>query len=212
MHHHLVLLGDSIFDNAAYVQGGLSVIEHVRRALPSDWKATLLARDGAMAMGVIEQLERLPADATHLMVSAGGNDALEHASVILREPADSFFAVASHLAAVQTQFKQDYCAVIDALVAQGKPAVICTIYDAIPGLEPGLVTALSLFNDVILRRAFLMRLGVIDLRQFCTEASDYAGIWPIEPSAAGGAKIARAIVRAATTPLPEWDGARVLSP
>ena len=30
---HLVLLGDSIFDNAAYVEGGPAVIDHVRLAL-----------------------------------------------------------------------------------------------------------------------------------------------------------------------------------
>ena len=32
---HVVLLGDSIFDNGRYVPGGPSVIEHLRKALPA---------------------------------------------------------------------------------------------------------------------------------------------------------------------------------
>jgi hypothetical protein len=210
--NHLVLLGDSIFDNAAYVQGGPSVIEHVRRALPADWKATLLARDGAMTGGVVEQLIRLPADTTQLIVSAGGNDALEHAGMILHEQANSFADAMSRLAAIQKRFDQNYRDMLDAVAAKSKPTMVCTIYDAIPGLEPSLVAALSLFNDVIARRAIRMRLPLIDLRQFCTEATDFAGIWPIEPSQSGGAKIGRAIARAATTPTSEWDGCKVLSP
>ena len=43
---HIVLLGDSIFDNAAYVNGGPEVIEQLRSILPQDWQATLLAIDG----------------------------------------------------------------------------------------------------------------------------------------------------------------------
>ena len=73
---HLILLGDSIFDNAFYVPGGPSVIEHVRRLLPSPWKATLLAIDGAKVASVFDQLEHMPSDATHLVLSIGGNNAL----------------------------------------------------------------------------------------------------------------------------------------
>src|SRR5262249_20871634 len=43
---HVVLLGDSIFDNDRYVPGDPSVIKHLRRALPHGWRATLLAGDG----------------------------------------------------------------------------------------------------------------------------------------------------------------------
>jgi hypothetical protein len=55
------------------------------------------------------------------------------------------------------------------------------------------VAALSTFNDVITRAAFEAGLPLLDLRLICDEDSDYAN--PIEPSEAGGAKIARAIVR-----------------
>jgi hypothetical protein len=86
---HAVLLGDSIFDNGRYVPSGPSVIEHLRRALPGGWLATLLARDGAGTAELARQLERLPADATHLVVSVSGNDALNHSGPLLDQTAGS---------------------------------------------------------------------------------------------------------------------------
>ena len=51
--------------------------------------------------------------------------------------------------------------------------------------------ALAVFNDVVVRTAAAHGLDVIDLRAVCDQPQDYAN--PIEPSAIGGAKIARAI-------------------
>ena len=78
---HIVLMGDSIFDNGAYVNGGPAVIAQLRHALPG-WKCTLLAVDGDVVAGVSRQLVSLPSDATHLVVSAGGNDALAYAPLL----------------------------------------------------------------------------------------------------------------------------------
>ncbi len=63
---HVVLLGDSVFDNEAYVAGGPDVVRQLRHALPTGSKATLCATDGATASGVSRQLQRMPGDATHL--------------------------------------------------------------------------------------------------------------------------------------------------
>ncbi len=57
-------------------------------------------------------------------------------------------------------------------------------------------TALTVFNDVITRQAFLAGVPLIDLRLICTEDADYAN--PIEPSSQGGDKIARSIARTVT--------------
>ena len=65
---HIVLLGDSVFDNASYVPGGPSVLEWLRRCLPRGSQATLLAVNGACVSNVSRQLARVPADATHLIV------------------------------------------------------------------------------------------------------------------------------------------------
>jgi hypothetical protein len=81
----------------------------------------------------------------------------------------------------------------------GRPAVFCTVYDAMPGVDPAALAALAVFNDVILRAAFRAHAPVIDLRLLCSERSDYSAISPIEPSAKGGAKIARLIAQVATS-------------
>lgn len=194
--NHVVLLGDSIFDNARYVPGSPSVIELLRRALPEGWKATLLARDGASTAEIARQLESLPADATHLVLSVGGNDALDHSSLLLHEPANSFAEVLSRLSGIRDEFRQNYRCVLGHVLSLDHPVVVCTIYDSIPGLDPVEATGLALFNDVILKEAFRARLPVIDFRLVCTKPSDYARSSPIEPSATGGGKIARAISRA----------------
>jgi hypothetical protein len=208
---HIVLLGDSIFDNDRYVPGGPSVIEHLRRALPSGWRATLLAVDGSIAAQVESQLARLPVDASHLVVSTGGNNALEQSVVILNEPAGSFAEVLSRLADVRQEFEAEYRSMLQAVLKHGKPTAVCTVYDAIPELSQAERAGLCLFNDVILREAFRARVPVIDLRLICNEKSDYAQSSPIEPSVAGGGKIARAVARAVLGVDSASEGVRVFT-
>jgi len=80
----VVLLGDSIFDNAAYTRGGPHVARQVNEALPDGWRGVLAAVDGAVVGEVPAQLRSLPRDATHLVLSAGGNDALGHTGLLDR--------------------------------------------------------------------------------------------------------------------------------
>jgi hypothetical protein len=194
---HVVLLGDSIFDNARYVPDRPPVVEQLRKGLPGGWRATLLAVDGHTAGDVPGQLARLPADATHLVVSAGGNDALG-ASWILAQSADSVGHALAQLHGAQAEFREVYRRMLRAVLAAGKPTAVCTVYDAIPGLGPAELTALGLFNEVILREAFLAGLPVVDLRLVCTDAADYSSLSPIEPSVAGGSKITRVVAGVAT--------------
>lgn len=192
--NHAVLLGDSIFDNAAYVPGKPSVIEQLRKTLPGDWKATLIAVDADVTADVQHQIERLPDDATHLIVSSGGNDALGHSS-ILDQSAGSVKEVLEYFTSVRTSFQQTYRKMIQTLKGLNKNLAVCTVYDCVPGYEGSPMTALAMFNEVILREAFNAKIPVIDLRLICSEFSDYSEISPIEPSAAGGEKIVQAIVR-----------------
>lgn len=189
---HVVLLGDSIFDNARYVPDRPPVIEQVRRSLPSGWKATLLAVDGHITSDVKRQLIGLPEDASHLVVSVGGNDALGE-SGILRQPAATVAEALSILNDVAGQFAGEYQEMLHQVLALQKPTIVCTVYDSIPGLEPEARAALGHFNEVILRSAFAAGIPVIDLRLLCTQSSDYSPLSPIEPSVTGGAKIARVI-------------------
>jgi len=195
---HVVLLGDSIFDNARYVPGRPAVIEQVRQALPGGWRASLLAVDGHVTGDVAGQLRGLPADATHLVVSAGGNDALGE-SLILGEPSRTVGEGLALLQEVRDRFADAYRAMLQALAAVGKPTAVCTVYDAVPGLAPAERAALAGFNEVILREAFAAGLPVIDLRLACDRPADYSHVSPIEPSFVGGTKIVRLIAEVVTT-------------
>lgn len=193
---HVVLLGDSIFDNERYVPDRPPVIEQVRRALPPEWQATLLAVDGHVVGDVAGQMRKMPTDATHLFISAGGNDALGE-SLILQEAACTVADALGLLRQVHNRFRSDYREMLRTVLELGKPTTVCTIYDAIPGLGEAERSALSLFNDVILREAFTAGLPVVDLRLVCADAADYSPLSPIEPSVVGGAKIARLIAEVA---------------
>ena len=190
---HVVLLGDSIFDNAAYTGGAPDVVGQLRRRLPQGSKATLGAVDGGMIGDIGGQLQRLPADATHLVLSVGGNDAMDHID-FLGAPVGSTAEALLGLAEIAAGFERRYHAMLDEVLARELPTAICTIYyPRFPDttLQTIAVTALSVFNDCIIRAALVHRLPLLDLRFVCTEEGDYAD--PIEPSARGGEKISRAI-------------------
>jgi hypothetical protein len=190
----VVLLGDSVFDNAAYVGSrDPDVYRQLADLLPQDAQATLLAQDGAVIADVVLQLNRLPRDATHLVVSAGGNDALREAGV-LDERAVSVADAMHKLAAIGDRFRRDYSALLDAVARRGLPAAVCTIYEARfpePARRRVAATALTLLNDRITVEAFSRGLSLIDLRVIFDQDEDFAN--PIEPSARGGEKMARAI-------------------
>jgi hypothetical protein len=203
---HLVLLGDSIFDNAAYTSGGPDVVSQVRRMLPTGWAASLLAIDGSTTADVAEQVDRLPPEATHLVLSVGGNNALIKASV-LDNPASSTAQALGFLADVALEFEMGYRAAVAACLHPRLPLTICTIYNGCfpdPQYQRIISTALAVFNDAILRVAIERSLRVIDLRAVCANPEDYAN--PIEPSSVGGEKIAR-IVAALVTGSNSYDGA-----
>ncbi|HEY8563864.1 MAG TPA: SGNH/GDSL hydrolase family protein [Beijerinckiaceae bacterium] len=191
---HVVLLGDSIFDNGAYVRAGEpDVVAQLRADLPAGWRASLAAIDGAVTADVARQLSSVPSDASHLVVSVGGNDALR-ASGVIEERLGSMAEALARLDGIREAFARAYEAMLAALLAAGKPAAVCTVYDPSypdPRRQRLAVTALAAINDVILRLAIGRGLPVIDLRLVSNEPADYAN--PIEPSARGGEKIAASI-------------------
>jgi lysophospholipase L1-like esterase len=191
---HIILLGDSIFDNGVYVPGQPDVVKQLRATLPEGWKASLLAVDGAVTRSVAAQVARLPSDASHLVVSVGGNDALGESHILgtsVRLVGDGV----AMLAEAQERFARSYSDMLQTVLSVGLPTALCTIYDT-PTSAPNqriIRTALAIFNDIITRAAFSHGLPLIDLRLICNEDEDYAN--PIEPSAKGGAKMAAAISR-----------------
>lgn len=191
----IVLLGDSIFDNAAYTAGEPDVLGHLRSMLPTGWRASLRALDGARIPQLREQLSRLPRETAHLVVSIGGNDVLGNMD-LLSTPRPSTTALWSLFAERVAAFESAYRAALEHVLRLEKPLTVCTIYNGNldPAIAPAARLALTMFNDVILRTAFERSIGLIELRLVCTQPADYAN--PIEPSGIGGRKIAQAIMAA----------------
>lgn len=192
--NHVALLGDSIFDNAAYTDGGPDVVTHLRQLLPASWDATSCAVDGATTRALAPQLARVPVTATHLVIAIGGNDALENSDLLSLRVGSSAETLAIFASRIMA-FERAYRAAITQAVRLERRTAICTVYNG--NLEPERATiarvGLALFNDVILRTAVDLRLDALELRSICTEPADYAN--PIEPSDQGGLKIARALTR-----------------
>jgi hypothetical protein len=198
---HIILLGDSIFDNAAYVPNEPCVSEQVQKYLSRGDRVTLLAVDGASIQDLSSQLARIPKEATHLFISLGGNDTLRYAKQLLGEIQPAI-QMLNAIAAQKSNFDRNYQQMLKAILSLGKPTTLCTIYDNCPLSDPTLrllaFTALSVFNDCITRQAFEASVPLIDLRIICNQTSDYSSLSPIEPSAVGGDKIARTIVAIAS--------------
>lgn len=195
---HVVLVGDSVFDNRAYTGGGPDVITQLWAALPAGWHASLAAVDGDTTIDIPRQLAALPTGATHLALSVGGNDALRCLSV-LDAPMPDVRQALTVLGAVRDQFELQYAAALEACLQHALPMVVCTIYNGCfddVAFQRVATVFVALFNDVILRTAAAHAVPVVDLRAVCAQPSDYAN--PIEPSSAGGEKIARALAAVLT--------------
>lgn len=191
---HIVLLGDSIFDNKAYVSTEPDVVSHLRAMIPADWQATLRAVDGSVVDEVAGQLARVPEDATHLVVSVGGNNAIMNADILslkANSAAEVFDALANRAADFETQYR----AMLETVTSKNLPTAVSTVY--FPNFPDAFMqkiasAALAAFNDAIIRQAIAHGLPFLDLRLICSQKSDYAN--EIEPSGKGGRKIAAKIL------------------
>ena len=81
----LVLLGDSIIDNKTYVlDGEMSVLEHIQSK--TDTKTVQLALDGATTDDVLDnQLNNISSEASHIVLSVGGNDLLNEIGFLMED-------------------------------------------------------------------------------------------------------------------------------
>ena len=206
--NHIVLCGDSIFDNGSYVRGEPDVAEQVREQLP-DSKVTLLAIDGNVTKDVKDQLNNLPDDATHIFISIGGNDGIDRMDVF-DQGVKTIGDAMSPLYKMRQKFENIYNNMLTHVLSYGVPTALCSIYypryeelglgrmreyfggktNRVPIHKMAMV-GLSIYNDIITKEAFQAGLPLIDLRVLCNDDKDFAN--PIEPSAIGGKKIAGAI-------------------
>ena len=207
---HIVLLGDSIFDNSSYVNPGeLDVPNQLRSLVDNDCKVTNLAVDGDYTNGITNQLKNLPADATHLFVSVGGNDGLKHFG-IFKQPVETIGEALQKMYVIGESFKSKYSSMVDQVLTYKIPTIFCSIYyprfnvrslsrvlhylsTKSNGMDTQqtVMAAETIFNDIITYEVFKRKLSLIDLRVLCNDDQDFAN--PIEPSCTGGMKIAKTI-------------------
>ena len=207
---HIILAGDSVFDNRTYVEvGEPDVRDQLANLLDDGDKATLIAVDGDINNNVSKQLDNIPNDATHLFISIGGNDALMHIDSFtdsvntIGEALDSFNEMVQ-------EFEKEYIKMLTNTIKYGLKTTLCTIYnpyfdhenmDRISYMFPPNInfkelqrrstTALPLFNNIIFQEAFNFGLPLMDLRLIFNDMADYSN--PIEPSVVGGMKMAKII-------------------
>ena len=192
----VVLLGDSILDNAPYTVPHPDTTAHLSRKLGSGWSVERLAEDGAIMSDIGGQLSRLEGRAEVAVLSIGGNDLIAHIGVLDR-PASRSSEVLRDLASIAEAFTSSYQAVAAAVADRAERVILCTVYEV--QLEPVPYAKLArvplaVLNDRIVRTGTRLRLDVLELRSVCTEPADF--VLQIEPSAKGAEKIASAIAEA----------------
>ena len=188
----IVLLGDSILDNASYTHPEPDTTKILERLVPR-WTVQCHARDGARMADVSSQLRHLTEQPEVAVLSIGGNDAVSHIGLLQRRAVTAADILAD-LLRIADDFAERYEPVAAAVRERAERTVLCTIYEV--QLEPAPYAKLArvplaVLNDRIMRIAARLGVDVLDLRSICTEPSDF--VLQIEPSAKGAAKIARAI-------------------
>jgi len=184
---HIVLIGDSVLDNASYVDSGESIQDLLHKAIPNA-TISLLAVDGSMTTDISKQIANFPQDATHIIFSCGGNDAINSIDVLNQSTSTIEDALLT-LAEIRQKFRQNYISALKLVSTLSNNVAACTIYNKVPLLDDSSRTALALFNEIILEELSSRQIPIIDLRVIFNDESDFSPISPIEPSVHGGRKL-----------------------
>jgi hypothetical protein len=192
------LLGDSIIDNAGYVRPGEPDVACQLASLLPQHTVFKRAVDGAKSGDVlacqIAEVER----AGHIVLSAGGNDALAHIDLLEDAAQQRAKDVLVRLWSIREELRREYAALLARLALTRRPALVLTVYNPCfhahgfdAGYQQAAESAMSIINDVIQQEARRRSFDVLELRTLFNDQADYAN--PIEPSAIGGAKLAKSI-------------------
>ena len=221
----IYLLGDSIIDNAPYVKKYEKDVEsHLTSMFRCDSQIIIKNRavDGHTMKDLLDnQLSNEGLnEATHIVMSIGGNDLLQNISFLqmtskLSEVMDKDARIGKWGARElnpsrnkvfeETYFEiikpmqQKYESIVANLSNYRAKLLLCTVYegdlvdsDEFSDVIYSSKTMLSIFNDLVYRTAQKYNGDVLELRNIFISSEDYAN--PIEPSHIGGEKLAKSIV------------------
>lgn len=191
---HVVLLGDSTLDNGRYLnlaRGELSVEKQLnKRCAERGWEMTVLAQDGSMLEDVRQrQIPLIPEGATHIIMSASGNDLLSllNQMVVANFTLSSMYGV---LGSGLQQVAETYKEILQALKRLGCHLACCTVYR--PNFNHLFFKSLAIFslglhNSRIKQVSQDLDCSVIDLASIFDTSEDFAN--PLELSTRGGSKV-----------------------
>lgn len=183
---HVVLAGDSIFDNTKYAEPDFSVFDLFEVAVPADTRCSMIAVDGATIEGLDNQMNRLPKDTSHLFISCGQKDA-EKIAILLNDSDESRFG--GMIVEAAHEYTTLYHTVLQKATNLVKNVVICTVCYNSHGVNSFITTARALINEVILREAHDLGMPVMDLSAMLNEPTDFSKVSENEISEYGGRKI-----------------------
>jgi len=224
MNKNILLLGDSIIDNGSYVHDGeLDVATHLKK-LYSDHPNVSITNN-AVDGDTMYDLEYNHLDtpdieeASHIIVSIGGNDLLHNISFLQRtselskimgkdarigkwgvkelNPSRNRVFEETYFEIIKP-FTKQYETIVANLSIHRAKLLLCTVYegdlvdsDEFSDVNNSSKTMVSLFNDIVYRTANKYGADVLELREIFVRPEDYAN--PIEPSHIGGGKLAKSI-------------------
>ena len=133
----VALLGDSIIDNKVYVgKNELSVTEHLEAN--SDFNYEMIAVDGDTTKEVIDnQLEKIRANTSHIVLSIGGNDLLQKLYIMTNQTSGMVQALEIASKTVE-EIKTRYEEILVHLKTLNHPVLLCTIYEGDLQSDPNL--------------------------------------------------------------------------
>ena len=180
--NNIILIGDSVLNNSAYVPSGKSVFDNLKLKTSNVFN---FAKDGATIQDCYAQLDNISSNFnntnTYVFISIGGNDILNKRGQLSTEEIDSLF--------------QQFMSFIDALnVKLGSVNLnICNLYlpsdPRFQNYKPSIDQWNSLIKDNSNRIGAMY--NVLDLYSLLNNPNDF--IFTIEPSPDGSVKIANLI-------------------
>jgi len=141
------------------------------------------------------QIRKIPKDATVLVVSCSGNDALEQLSKLYSSGISPWNVLVA-LKSVRTDIRQKYQNMLHQINMLGIPIIVCTVYKPYFSSVPlQLLCNLGIYflNDMIVNETQKYGIPIIDIKAIFNNKMDYAN--SIEPGVPGGDKITNNIIK-----------------
>jgi len=178
----VILMGDSVLNNANYVPAGNSVYDYLKKKLN---KVINLAKDGATINDLYTQLDKIPVDLnntdTYIFISAGGNDILNKRTELTTNEIRRLFDT-----------YMDFLKALRVKLASTKINIINLYLPTNPRFQ-SYKTSIDQWNELI--NQYSDKIGemynVVDLHSLLTTPEDF--VYDIEPSESASNKIANLI-------------------